>query len=471
MMERAIWVLRSASLNEKRRPDPIFVEPVWREALAVGRPKNEDLTPFLGGCGWGSAWRRVSSLCTSVWIALVGLAASFGCAAAGGDALDTLSKGAAVPAGDGLRLDDAEESRLRERADRLLDQVVESDGGSGAMAAVMVDGNLVWSGVTGYADVENQVPMRTDHKLRVGSVSKSLTAVLVLRLAELGKLELDAPIGSHLPELPDELRNLTIGQLASHTAGVRHYDFANYLEANNVMYHESLRQAVEFFLDDPLIAPPGTQFHYTSLGYNLIGATIESATGGSYGDVFHEYVGNPLGLTATLPNDPLELISDRADFYTVTAENPMMSWMRDGELINTIFRDDSDLYPSGGMLSNAEDLVRFLDEVFSSGFLSPESSKRLSSPALLGGGEPVRWNERGREGFYSLGFGLFPGGSETIDYMGHGGETNGAYALIRYYREQRIAVAAVTNYNTVTGETAFFELMGDEIARLFGVGN
>lgn len=352
-------------------------------------------------------------------------------------------------------------------ADRILGQLLARDGGVGVMAAVIVDGKLAWSGAAGWADLEAGISLRPDHLLRIGSVSKPLTAGLVLELCESGKLDLDQSIRTYLPELGEQFGPVTLRQLGAHTGGVRHYDFSRYLEANNVMYRPTLADGLADIATGPLIAPPNTGFHYSSYGFNLLGAAVERVTGQTYTEVFESAVAQPLGLRATRTDHPLRITPDRARFYTVCAANPVMTWMADGEVINTIFRDNSDLYPSGGMLSNAEDLAKFACAVFESDFLLPESRGIIEQPARLGDGTRVRWNEGQGEGCYSFGWGVFGADDAQPEYLGHGGETNGAYALIRYFPKQRIAVAGVTNYNRVSGGDNFFTTIGQELPKLF----
>ncbi len=351
-------------------------------------------------------------------------------------------------------------------AQALIEEALDADGGSGVMAAVILDGRLVWSGAAGFADLEARIPLRNDHKLRIGSVSKPLTAVLALKLVEAGALDLDAPIQTYVPAFPAKGAPITIRQLGAHSAGIRHYDFSNYFEANNVLYYPELAGALDVFKDDPLISAPGEALNYSSFGFNLIGMAIEAVTKASFEDSLQTYVSGPLALEATRTNNSLDIIDERAEFYTVTAANPVMTWMKDGDLINTIFRDDSDLYPSGGLLSNAENLATFADAAFRTKFLTPASRQTLTTAAQLNDATPAQWNERGSAGAYSFGWGVFKDGAGRI-YYGHGGETNGAFALVRHYPEFGLTVAGVANYNTVTGETEFFEAIGEKLPAIF----
>src|SRR5687768_15668376 len=92
----------------------------------------------------------------------------------------------------------------------------------GLTAALVLKGELVWSGGFGTADIENQLPARPETVYRLASVSKPITAAAVLQLAERGKLDLDAPIQKYVPAFPDKGLPITVRQLLAHQGGIRH---------------------------------------------------------------------------------------------------------------------------------------------------------------------------------------------------------------------------------------------------------
>lgn len=334
------------------------------------------------------------------------------------------------------------------RADALLQQILERDGGPGVMAAVMRDGALVWSGAAGYADLEAQAPLTRDTRMRIGSVSKTFTATIALRLADRGALDLDGDIRTLVPELAiPERHTITAALIAAHLSGIRQYDFSNYLEANNVMVRENLADALPTFAADPLLSQPGEAFHYTSLGFNVLGVAEERAAGAPFGALLQSEIAAPLGLANTLIDHPLDIVPQRTRFYTR---------FPDGVVRNTIWRDSSDYYPSGGVLSTAEDLVRFASAVFAGDFLSAQSRQRLTTEATTNAGAPVGYT-----------FGWQIGRDANGVHFEHGGETNGAYAFLRYYPAQRLAVAAIVNANFAVGEPTFFDATRNDLPALF----
>ena len=337
-------------------------------------------------------------------------------------------------------------------ADALLASIIERDGGPGVMAAVVKDGEVVWSGASGTADLETGSALTTSTRMRIGSVSKPITAALLLRLHDRELIDLDADVREWVPELgASQSEAITALSLAAHTSGLRQYNFADYLDANNVFYYQSLADAFAKVAGDPLLHEPGTTFHYSSLGYNVLGIAAERVSDLSFAEVVAQEVTKPLGLHNTLVDHPLEIIANRTRFYTR---------FPDGVVRNTIWRDSSDYYPSGGMLSTAEDLARFASAVFGGAWLSPDSMAALTTELATKSGDLVG---------YTFGWQIIQDDSGAVTYYEHGGETNGAYAFVRYYPAERIAVSGIANANFASGEPYFFAAISEDLPALFGV--
>ncbi len=334
-----------------------------------------------------------------------------------------------------------------EAAQDLLDAALATDGGPGIQVAVRIGPEFVWNAVAGKADDEQDVGLTGETRLRIGSVSKLFTAALAARLIQAGHLEPDADVRTFVPTFPDKGQTITVRQLASHTAGIRHYDFSNVAEANNTTHYPSLTDALVLFADDPLLAPPGTAFNYSSFGYNLLGIAAGSAADSSYAAALARWVTGPLALENTLPDDALAVVPRRGRFYT--------RWS--GHLVNTPWRDSSDYYPSGGLLSTADDLAAFAHAVFRGGFLEPAVLELMQTPAALADGTSAP---------YGFGWEIVEDGGTV--YFRHGGETNGGYAHVAFWPARDLIVAGVANYNVFPTETepAFFRLVTEQLPAL-----
>ncbi|MCB1124073.1 MAG: beta-lactamase family protein [Verrucomicrobiae bacterium] len=162
-----------------------------------------------------------------------------------------------------------------EKASELVQAWMEETHAVGVTVSVGRDGEIIWSQGFGYADLEQDVPVDPGKTLfRVGSVAKSMTATAVGILYEAGKLDLDAPVQTYVPGFPQKQGVITPRLLGGHIAGIRHYQGDENL--SNVPY-DSVTASLAIFKDDPLLHAPGSKYHYSSYGFNLLSAVVEGA--------------------------------------------------------------------------------------------------------------------------------------------------------------------------------------------------
>src|SRR5688500_7776686 len=128
-------------------------------------------------------------------------------------------------------------------------------------AAVVRDGQRVWS---------HAIETTTDTQFRIGSLTKTFIAVLVMRLRDEGRLSLDDPLDKHLADAP--VRGVTIGQLLTHTSGLASETPGPWWERTPGDLRPDLADIVG---DDPLKHPAGSRFHYSNPGFALLGAVVE----------------------------------------------------------------------------------------------------------------------------------------------------------------------------------------------------
>ena len=299
----------------------------------------------------------------------------------------------------------------------------------GLSVAIAADGKLVWSESCGLADVARRRPVRRETMFRIGSVAKTLTAAAAARLAQRGRLKLDVDVRRYVPSFPPKRAPLTARQLGGHLAGVRHYRGA---EALSTTHYRSLAQSLRIFKDDPLVAPPGTEFSYSSYGFNLLGAAIEGANGDDFRSALTSLVLAPLGLANTRLDDGRRE-PQRASFYEVTSARTARPAPR---------VDLSNRYPSGGMLSTADDLARFGVGVSNGRFLNDSMQALLFTSQRTRSGEPTRY-----------GFGFEVQDAPFGRVAGHTGNVVGGTAFLLVHPRTRTAVALVTNVGFVTART------------------
>jgi len=213
-------------------------------------------------------------------------------------------------------------------------------------AAVAIDGEVVFAAAVGYADVEGEVLATTASRYRIGSVSKTLTAGLIGRLLDQGKLDLDRPVTEVLPDYPKKRWPFTPRQLGGHIAGVRHYAGGEYLWR---VHYDHVRDGLEMFEEDPLLFEPGTKYQYSSHGFNLLSAVLEVAGEDAYLTLMQREVFDPLELTGVIADHADREIPDRVKFYEVV----------DGASRESPVVDLSHKWAGGGFLGTPTDLARF----------------------------------------------------------------------------------------------------------------
>ena len=316
-----------------------------------------------------------------------------------------------------------DDSKAQQHARDIASELL-ARGIPGLSLALAVDGQIVYSEGFGYADLEERVPVWPTTKLRIGSVSKPLTAVALLQLVERGKIDLDAPVQNYVPDFPEKAGKITPRLLAGHLGGIRHYKDDEFLIAR---HYDNVTDGLKIFENDPLVAPPGTKFSYSSYGYNLLSAVIQSAAHQDFLAYMHEHVFRPLGLRSTTEDQPAEIIEQRARFYTRVKGKPVL---------NAPFVDNSYKWGGGGFLSSAEDLARFGSALLQPGFLKPESLRLLFTSQKT---------VDGQETGYGMGWSIGKSKTGQRIYEHSGGSAGGSSQLI-LYPDAHVVVAMICNF-------------------------
>ena len=154
----------------------------------------------------------------------------------------------------------------------------------GLQVAVNLNGKIVLSQGLGLAAMVRKIPVSINTQFRLGSVSKALTSVALVQLVADHRLNLDVPVQTYVPSFPIKRYPITTCQLAGYLAGIRHYRLNDPGDFIHQKHCSTARQALELFSGDSLLFEPNTRYHYSSFGWNLLGAVIEGASGQTYLD-------------------------------------------------------------------------------------------------------------------------------------------------------------------------------------------
>jgi CubicO group peptidase (beta-lactamase class C family) len=309
------------------------------------------------------------------------------------------------------------------KANQIANQFLSDSGYPGIAVSVSIGGELIFSEGFGYADLEQQVPVSpAETRFRVGSTAKSMTAMAVGQLYETGKLDLDAPVQDYLPDYPEREGVITARLLAGHLAGIRHYNGNEFLSAD---HYATVPDGLEIFKDDPLVVSPGTEFRYSSYGYNLLSAVVEAAAGQEFLSYMDENVFDRVGMQQTIADHVFPVIPHRSRYYEV----------QEGKTYNSPWVDNSYKWAGGGILSTSEDLVRFGVAHLSDEFLSRDTIETLWTSQLTLDGKKTGY-----------GIGWFTendnAGRRVIRHSGGsiGGTTN-----FRIFPDDGLVIAVITN--------------------------
>lgn len=325
-------------------------------------------------------------------------------------------------------LTDKQVQSIRELVNAELKKV----GAPGASVAIGLNDKVVWSGGFGLADIENKTPATSETAYRTASIGKSITATAAMRLAEEGKLDLDAPIQKYCPQFPVKSQAILVKHLISHTSGIRHYGGPNEeAELFNTKHYDHVSDALDIFKNDPLKQEPGSDFLYSTWGYVTLGCVLEGATHDEFRHFIQQTIFTPAGMTSTRDDDPRAIIPDRARGYI--REN--------GVLLNSRAVDMSSKMAAGGWITTAPDLVRFMNATMAGRLVSAKTLTLMMTPyqaksgTIDGFGMGWALNE-----FHGLKVGLYGGGTPQVS------------GIILFIPEKKFAVAALFNLEDIPGD-------------------
>jgi CubicO group peptidase (beta-lactamase class C family) len=231
-----------------------------------------------------------------------------------------------------------------QRSRAMLDQVLQLYPGTAV--AVAVGDDIVWSTAFGFADVSRQTPVSRSTQFRIYEVAMPLTATVLAKLAEEGRVDLDAPVQRYLPELADGAFPVTLRALAGHLAGVRDFDAGEEVAGPCTGARDALRSVPA----RPFARPAGLAHLVSRHGYLILSAALEAASGQSFADLLTQTISGPAGMSSTMVDDPRRYLPGRSLFY----ERGFLGLLRAARAVDTSCR-----WGAGGLVSTTEDLVRF----------------------------------------------------------------------------------------------------------------
>jgi D-alanyl-D-alanine carboxypeptidase len=332
---------------------------------------------------------------------------------------------------------------LKRSLDRLL-----AAGAPGAVVLVRAHGHSTRL-AAGYANARTKTRMRPSDRFRVGSVTKTFVATVVLQLAGEGKLSLDDSIERWLPgEVPNG-GAITVRQLLNMTSGI--FDYLN--DGDDTVLRRELADPDVRWAPRDLVAiatahaprfAPGTSWSYSNTGYILLGQIAEKAAGRPIADSLRDRIFTPAGLRATSFETGPRIAGPHAHGYdTLTGKT-----LRDVSVL-----DQSWAWTAGAIVSNADDLARFYRALLQGRLLRPDLLATLETTVPMGAGTP-----RG----YGYGAGIATLPLPCGRAWGHNGSTPGYLSSVLNSRGARRQVVVLIN----GGETALDRRTAEPVQRL-----
>lgn len=284
----------------------------------------------------------------------------------------------------------------------------------------------MWSEGFGYADIENKESVDpASHLFRIGSISKPITAAGLALLYEKGKVDLDVPIQTYVPSFPEKDYPISLRQLGGHLAGIRHYRGEEFLSDKK---YNTVLEGLDIFKDDPLLHEPGSKYSYSSYGWNLISAAMETVSGEAFLPYIEKKVFEPLDMEHTHPEHADRPRKNTVKFYQ----------LKDEQAVLAPYVDNSYKWAGGGFIGTAEDLIRFGQAHMSPGFLNRETWLTFTESQVDKQGKTINYGIGWRSGEDNKG----------RDWFGHSGGSVGGTSFLAIYPEQEVIVVTLINLSS-----------------------
>ncbi|KFF20965.1 hypothetical protein IW22_11700 [Chryseobacterium sp. JM1] len=227
----------------------------------------------------------------------------------------------------------------------------------------------------GWQNAEKKIPNQDKSIYQIASLTKSFTALTIVKLGEEGKLSFKDPISKFIPDYPRG-KEITIEHLLTHSSGIyealRNKEYFRLLHTGETI---TKSKELSFFKDEPLDFEPGTQFSYTNSGYILLGVIIEKVTGLYYEDAVRKIILNPLKMTHT----GFDYLALKSPYKTVPYSYISKTKQDKTEIWNPTLTG-----PAGQIYSTAEDLYKYYKGLRDYTIVSKESFKKATTPYLSG---------------------------------------------------------------------------------------
>jgi CubicO group peptidase (beta-lactamase class C family) len=312
-------------------------------------------------------------------------------------------------------------SDLERRIDAVLAREVQP-GGPGAAVGVLRNGVFVHRKAYGMAEIEHGVALEPDAVFRIASLTKQFTAVAIMMLAERGRLDIDAPLGTYLADWTSRSREITPRRLLNHTSGVWRHDLTEppRTARENIPLAEILRR----IHDAPSEYEPGARYAYNNSGYQLLGALVAAVSGVSFEDFLRTEIFEPLGMRRTGPLRHEVITPGRARGYVIGRRG----------VLNALPDPLNWTFAAGALGSTLDDLALWDRAIREKTLVSAATFETMLAPAQMNDGSVFP---------YGLGWGVGAYAGRRVYH--HTGGISGYASHMLHLRDEDLTTILLSN--------------------------
>lgn len=282
--------------------------------------------------------------------------------------------------------------------------------------AVFKNGEIIYNNQFGFSDVDTQIKPNKRTKYRVGSISKTFTAVMVFKAVEQGKMNLSETLDVYFPSIKNA-NQITIANLLNHRSGIHSFtdNKDNYLSYHTQNKGEKEMVALISKFDSDF--EPNSKASYSNSNYLLLSYILEKVYDKNFGEILKDKISIPLELTDTYYSEYLSIEKNEANSYVFNKK----SWKEEPQTNGTIGLG------AGSIVSTPADLIKFSKALFTTNFVQDESLKKMKT---------IQDN---------FGMGLFQTNYFDTISFGHNGGIDGFVSMFRYFPEDKMAFVVTSN--------------------------
>lgn len=281
--------------------------------------------------------------------------------------------------------------------------------------AIAKGDQIVYTNAIGFADIENKIKVDDKTVYRIGSVSKTFTAVLVMKAVEEGKLKLENKLSSYFPQIKNSER-ITVENILQHRSGIHSFtddpDYYSYY-TQNITEPDLLAKIVKGGSD----FEPDSKYTYSNSNYVILAMILENVYKKSYAQILSEKITKPLGLTSTKVGEKIDSKNDVANSYTLLDKK----YNKSGET------DMSVPIGAGSLVSTPSELLKFIIALANGKIISKVSLEKMQ-----------QYKE-------NYGLGIYPVPFNDQHGFGHNGSIDDFLSVLYYFPESKTAFAMITN--------------------------